>query len=720
LGIDIFLKSGKIYTYKGIIFMKKSFAFAFLFCIVSLCGVCGFFLFTQNNSNVEITVAENLENGYTLQQTFRDVAIDTGFVEPSVGCSNLGANNGYKNYTASPFHWSFDHIIYDVVLMNFKDFVVFNEANYTTYAERFDEAAEYISTMSRGITTIGFNYYIYNNTATATKSACEARYNFSTEKMYIENGLQNGYCVSSCGEANAQILMIAFSGNYRPHTLPHEHVWYQSSMIDRIMIVKSKTDSDTIAHELLHTMGLTDLYNDDILPKCIDIMCQQTMDVPVNPYSRYKLGWLDESFANDGVETAIETLTKTGRYILNQPFSQTGTISYKFGAKNSEVFYIETTSKKNGSTLYIHKINTRYDNNYNARTESQLHVETIGWLDALYSCPDYTKITPTHNPIKYTNGEVLNVSIGNVCVEKNGQISFDFFYGDSANVSAEILVKDKKTKKTIPNVDVYINDVYQSTTGKDGIAKINATCGDALKLVADNYYDSSYYVIGEAINLETTGYIDVTMVSYASDNLNYKFEFTIQDNGTEYNVSPYDVTFNINNEIVKYNFWGINLIQGDKVKISSRHFKTLSYNFSLLSLQGTKRIYLQDDTFHITAVATTNNYYINLFNDRESLAEISKVEAYNSATNTWEDVASVSVVYKLEVPYYQIKDIAGKYTRFAFEYTACGVTSSTIVFLENDKYEYKQKLEKTPLQIAGDFVTSIGTSIKDFFGGLWK
>ena len=113
-------------------------------------------------------------------------------------------------------------------------------------------------------------------------------------------------------------------------------------------------------------------------------------------------------------------------------------------------------------------------------------------------------------------------------------------------------------------------------------------------------------------------------------------------------------------------------------------------------------------------------YYVNLFNDQEELAEISKIKAYDASSNTWDEIPSAKVVYRHQVPYYYIDDISLKYTRLSFEYTACGVTSSTIVFLERGKYEYKQKLEKTPLQIAGDFLTSIGTSIKDFFGGLWK
>jgi len=114
------------------------------------------------------------------------------------------------------------------------------------------------------------------------------------------------------------------------------------------------------------------------------------------------------------------------------------------------------------------------------------------------------------------------------------------------------------------------------------------------------------------------------------------------------------------------------------------------------------------------------NYYINLYNEQEDLAEISKIKMYNSVTNEWQELKSVAVYYHNQTPYYFIHSIPAIYTRIGFEYTACGTTSMAIVFLDTERLIYKQKLDKSAIQIVGNFVTTAGLNAIDFFLDLFK
>lgn len=290
-----------------------------------------------------------------------------------------------------------------------------------------------------------------------------------------------------------------------------------------------------ICHELTHMMGVSDYYStSDQNFKPVgnwDLMASTDYDNPqtLSPYFRQKIGWFTESEYYDGVQTEIETITSSGTYTLSDSTSQTGTLAYKFGYKNTsgtiEYFMVEFKYKvsnnlhntRNGyyaypTRLLVYRINEKINRgnlvstapsncsmyifrNNNVSNDATFAgvVDSTNASSGLVQSFGSTNDSDT-NLIVYSDGTNSKVVISNLSLNTISKtMTFDVNFVESVYSINGTITKDGVI---YPDVNVYVNGVYKTKTNAQGFYYVTGlSANDEVSFSASDVDISKTYVI---------------------------------------------------------------------------------------------------------------------------------------------------------------------------------------------------------------------------------
>ena len=412
----------------------------YIFIITLLSIACFFYNYNKIDNNQSIakpTIKETLYVESNNGDSIDNVSIEDEYINNNINNNISYANKSYvfKNYQ------KYDSNLNIVInFVNYKNDTIhqFNSNEIHNIINNISkDLLPYFETITNNKLSINIDYVV----STAPKSYNEyLALNdavFQDELAVFKNGIDNvkdefdNRKELKFDTYNVRINCFAGSeGKWNTFLWPHA---YSSNSL--MLLMETKCNIGVISHELLHILGLEDLYaytgssqHYGVGP--LDIMGNSDAYNSLNAYYKNKAGWLEESDYNDNITTGIETLSLDD--LNGQDFSlapafyngeETKTIAYKFGINNNnngEYFMVEYRIK-NYNNIYdpalsvdkaivVYRVNVFAKGNSNVNDErGRAEVLFFGDLSKDISSYDY------FNTCVMTSGSYGSSSMSNKC-----------------------------------------------------------------------------------------------------------------------------------------------------------------------------------------------------------------------------------------------------------------------------------------------------------------
>lgn len=459
-----------------------------LICIVSLFVlIIGYFLIVPAPQGMGTQLATD-STEYNLKDFTNRGEPDSE--EPITPGENENVTNIYAyNYfnTSKGFE---DYYLYrdsvavcNVIFVNFKDYVAFNENTYNNYYNVFSNVNSTLATLSRNNFQFEFQFFVYNS-QDSIKKYINFPMNYWFESTLYENAYNSSITLNpetnTNKQCNMKMLMLSSPNDDYREDIFWAHCYMLPNNSVDLLTINSSTPTNSITHELLHSLGIYDLYtyssanyqptysntSNVIAPVgTTDIMAYPYTTVYTSAENRLLLGWLGNNISTfgDADNTAIEIIdnqTETKKeYLLYDAMSLSGTIAYEFGLDENrkEFFLIECRKVNNQPYLIVQRINYNYAGNAESSNENSCFIYTFrNDRSNMYSFGQDV-IGGDSSPLVYSDGTRLDVSITNILV-KNNQIQFEFFKTKTPTVD--------KTTTDLKNPET--QNFYIKTVDPDG------------------------------------------------------------------------------------------------------------------------------------------------------------------------------------------------------------------------------------------------------------
>ena len=187
-----------------------------------------------------------------------------------------------------------------------------NVIDQVTFAENYTKAAKYIEDWSNGKTKINFTF-----TSVLKSNATIEDLDLLKINQQATNNAQDlvkstwGFVRSTVREidpitdfSKIDAVMVEASSNsrfeiaeammFRPNRGPFfEPIKTDESIINNAVLIYNNRSSITLAHEIMHLYGLTDLYGSSTGPNSLSLMVDNSLRL-LN-YEKWVLGWLEDS-----------------------------------------------------------------------------------------------------------------------------------------------------------------------------------------------------------------------------------------------------------------------------------------------------------------------------------------------------------------------------------------------------------------------------------------
>ena len=279
---------------------NKKFAIIFVcLCILALIITCVVLGFTNRKTTTTINY-NNLEQ-YVLSEEKENLGADFFSAYSATGNNS----NSSSNIIVST------KIIFDVVLVNFADCKAFDDESITVWQQNFADIKDYFITLSQGNVDVAFNLYLSNydkNIGELYTQQC----NYTFEQNLYDTLKANATpIVIENNNINGEMLILSTQLPFinLPETIFWPHAYTKHQQNTAIIFSNSLREAPVLCHEIIHTLGLGDLYSNNFYfnpGTNLDMMgANYSYSCPTNSYKRYLLVWAEESFYNDGLTTVI-------------------------------------------------------------------------------------------------------------------------------------------------------------------------------------------------------------------------------------------------------------------------------------------------------------------------------------------------------------------------------------------------------------------------------
>lgn len=595
--------------------------------------------------------------------------------------------------------------VYDVILVDFNNATCIDgRLNKTldNYIETYNKVSDYLYELSGYKATFYFNFYNYKldmNSNDLTHSNNKMPSNFaSVYDEIIENKttLKHTYGEGITILQFASLYSVQFSQFAWPSWFNFEDINCQLKYAIRII---DETPYTTISHELLHSLGLPDLYS-DYNKECslnYDIMSSYfTNPAILNAYHKKTLNWIEESNNNDSKITEIENIDQDGNYRLYYPENKNKTIAYSFGQKEQEVFYIEARNVSENQVLVVNRVNKCIDQgNVCAENLSECLIAEVANIQR-YSNKVISKNgeEKLKNVVYYSSGEIANFAIGSVEFYDN-YLDFNFSTTGDFKFETQINVVDDKNSP-LTNAFVYVNDNYVGTTNLFGQFSCSVAKDDKITVLNPEtknplthfvkdaeknikiVFESEKKVVQQNDKNEKVEnndiqsfilYLSVSQkIESSSADLNY-FYLDQQSFNKSTKIRVY-----VDNNLVENTYSRtcvVDLKNNSQLRICVSNLTfTYIYDSASKTLRDTSsyvRTYSQNNTFSLNLAIPTIKYTFCLFYDDNlnKKAGIKHVKAFNGVDGTWETLTCISGASEYSpMPVYLTAD----YTNVEIEY----------------------------------------------------
>jgi len=467
----------------------------------------------------------------------------------------------FANFKNSSVDWEQDDI--DEIMLNFNDFDRTNDV----YSLK-----EYMHDQSYGKINMSATYVLGELSETYNEFNGLDTSTHSQEAYLLETGafdeLMDGQTLTVNGNPlttfHCRILYFPCdSGEWGSSLWPH--AWMGQAMVVSPKVIVSGSHRDnspftgTFCHEMTHVLGVPDLYlyegsgepvGDWFLMGSTDYYHPQT----INAYYKQQLGFIDESYYYDRIDSKIEKITSSGTYNLNPASSNNGVIAFKFGERTTMVRIEDTGAYEEAKEYFIveYKYKATNDNiaDYGIK-ESGLIVYRI--VDCEY-LRENGNMYPTETNAKY---QIFVFRPNNETNTANSALTLNESYGSTVQSS----LTDKLTY--FDGTNCYVK-VTNKGTNIAGEAIVEFEFKDSLysasgKLMHDNVAVADATIYLSTYNASTQEYSAPTATTYKTDeygdffvpNLHDKVKLTFYKDGVAFPQSLIIDGSDIENKIVQ-------------------------------------------------------------------------------------------------------------------------------------------------------------------------
>lgn len=451
--------------------MTKTFKIVLVAVFAIFVATCLFFcLAPQSDEQVTLTPAQNsLDYSQNIGAGYDLLLYDPKSNVADVQSSSLN------------FHFTEPTYIIDVYLVNLKDCRKFEEPNFNYWIQFFDGVSEYFKVQSKNYLDMKFNLHVtYLDRTVGQLHSIPADY--MAEKELCDEAKKSKYaCIQNNGYGQAQMLLVS-SNMAKLFTSSDSvlwpHVWVTHNTLNRLCISTSQVNQVDICHEMVHMLGVRDLYTNnfkEFIGQTDILGCVDSLEYPTSAHIKKQLNWFSESDFGDGVKTDIEVITQTGTYVLDTSTTIGGISAYKFGQNGSQYFMVEQRNFDDGQQyLVVQRINTDYSRNTHVTSQEKTYIMTFGptslhWEvhSGLLSVGD--AVGGKLNPLYYADETIAEFCINNIKILPNNQISFSF-YTSSQNQTIE-----DTQPKTVEAFYIAVQDAKGQPTSVGQILVFNNT-----------------------------------------------------------------------------------------------------------------------------------------------------------------------------------------------------------------------------------------------------
>ena len=306
------------------------------------------------------TQTQSTNNGSMFEHLYLDASADSEFKASNVS-ENFGTlvlrdfdveteTNFYiviafVNFSSGSPDWTQSEI--DNVMLYFNDDDPNNDI-YSVYEYMYDQSYGKIRMRAGYVTdTTSYSYSALNNLDTSANS--QQAYYMETS-IYSQAVMDNEVTIDGqqISYFHCRLLYFPCDSNDRGTSL-WPHAWMNQAIIVSPKVVNGDEGPFTgvYCHELTHVLGVPDLYPNSGTYEPVGewyLMGSTNYYYPqtINAYYKSLLGFVEESYMYDNLDTRVEQISSDGIYTLSPATSSSGTIALKFGERNTQIFNYET------------------------------------------------------------------------------------------------------------------------------------------------------------------------------------------------------------------------------------------------------------------------------------------------------------------------------------------------------------------------------------------
>ena len=502
--------------------MKIQFRNLFKILIVLFVVFCMIFAFTLIHNNGADKVVISKDNGNSFQHLYLNENIENDLQANNISVkygtytlkdfdvtkdTNFNIVVAFANFKSGSDNWKQDDI--NKIMLHFND----DNSNNEIYSLK-----EYMSDQSYGNINISATYVTGELTSTyndfnGVDTSKNTQYAYLTETNAFNELIKKDETLQINGQSltsfHCRILYFPCdSGKWGSSLWPH--AWMGQAMIVSPKVIVSGTRNDspftgTFCHEMTHILGIPDLYvyekveeeepvGDWFLMGSTDYYHPQT----INAYYKQQLGFIDESYFYDKIDSKIEKVTSSGIYELCPATSQNGVIAFKFGERTTKVYLKDKNTYQNATEYFLveYKLKASNDNladygikesglivyrvvdceylrengnMYPTKTDAKYQIYVVRPNDQTYTVnsallvnESYGNTTQSNSTIKltYYDGTNCYVKVTNLGTNVAGQAKVQFEFKDNLYSASGKLMHDNVA---VGNANIYMS-TYNATT----------------------------------------------------------------------------------------------------------------------------------------------------------------------------------------------------------------------------------------------------------------